>query len=224
MTNAPVPSRIALTRDQLAALLAHHADVLAAQWRADGARDNWIGAERLDAHAAVLAADEEAPAVAELLDSMLSFPLDPPVVDQAAPAPWVEGDPLMEAIAAAVWERCTRDDPDMPQLVLDDPRNIAAAAASVARAVSLAQAADDLDQYVGKQPSNADPAVEGARLVIRELRRLAAEAQPTKPDSGPPCGNNPNFRLAPGDRQAVDEFKAYLAQRATEAPQDGTQP
>lgn len=30
---------------------------------------------------------------------------------------------------------------------------------------------------------------------------------------GPRCGNNPNVPLTPGDRQAVDEFKAYLAQR-----------
>lgn len=32
---------------------------------------------------------------------------------------------------------------------------------------------------------------------------------------GPRCGNNPNVRLTPGDQQAVDEFKAYLARRAS---------
>jgi hypothetical protein len=47
-------------------------------------------------------------------------------------AVWIDGDPLMEAIAAAVWERCGRDDVDMPQLTMDDPRTIAAVAASVA--------------------------------------------------------------------------------------------
>jgi hypothetical protein len=31
--------------------------------------------------------------------------------------------------------------------------------------------------------------------------------------SGPPCGNNPNHRMTPGDRKAVEEFKAYLAAR-----------
>lgn len=35
---------------------------------------------------------------------------------------------------------------------------------------------------------------------------------------GPRCGNNPNVRLTPGDRQAVDEFKAYLARRRAGGP------
>ena len=35
---------------------------------------------------------------------------------------------------------------------------------------------------------------------------------------GPRCGNNPNVRLTPGDRQAVDEFKAYLAARREGMP------
>lgn len=36
--------------------------------------------------------------------------------------------------------------------------------------------------------------------------------EPTSP--GPRCGNNPNARLTDGDREAVAEFKAYLADRA----------
>jgi len=47
------------------------------------------------------------------------------------PAVWVDGDPLMEAIAAAVWEQCRTEHPSS---AVDDPRNIAAVAASVARA------------------------------------------------------------------------------------------
>jgi hypothetical protein len=35
---------------------------------------------------------------------------------------------------------------------------------------------------------------------------------------GPRCGNNPNVRLTPGDRQAVEEFRAYLARRAAGGP------
>ncbi|MFE3031539.1 hypothetical protein ACFXKY_07810 [Streptomyces canus] len=49
-------------------------------------------------------------------------------------AEWVEGDPLMEVIAVTLWRHCARDDKDMPQLVCDDPRTIAAFAAAVARA------------------------------------------------------------------------------------------
>jgi hypothetical protein len=41
------------------------------------------------------------------------------------------------------------------------------------RAAVLGEAADELDRYVGLQSSDAAPDVEGARLVIRELRRIA---------------------------------------------------
>ena len=37
---------------------------------------------------------------------------------------------------------------------------------------------------------------------------------------GPRCGNNPNVRLTPGDRQAVEEFKAYLTRRRAGAAQE----
>jgi hypothetical protein len=49
-----------------------------------------------------------------------------PATDRAAPAVWVDGHPQLEAIAAAVWERCGRSDSGM--CVEDDPRNIAVAA------------------------------------------------------------------------------------------------
>jgi hypothetical protein len=45
---------------------------------------------------------------------------------QAAPAVWIDGHPQLEAIAAAVWERCGRS--DSGTCVEDDPRNIAVAA------------------------------------------------------------------------------------------------
>ncbi|MCX4703902.1 hypothetical protein [Streptomyces sp. NBC_01373] len=53
----------------------------------------------------------------------------------AVPAAWVDGDPLMEAIASTLWEHCPTEG---TSLVVDDPRNIAATAAAVARAVSSA--------------------------------------------------------------------------------------
>ncbi|WP_399554114.1 hypothetical protein OG582_40665 (plasmid) [Streptomyces anulatus] len=46
-----------------------------------------------------------------------------------APAVWSDGDPLMEAVASAVWEQCRTEN----SIVVDDPRNIAAVAATVAR-------------------------------------------------------------------------------------------
>lgn len=72
---------IHLSRDQLAALLAHHADVLAANLRTDGTTglpENSAGikraAELLDLHAEHLTAEKECAPVTELLDSILAFP------------------------------------------------------------------------------------------------------------------------------------------------------
>lgn len=39
---------------------------------------------------------------------------------------------------------------------------------------------------------------------------------------GPRCGNNPKIQLTPGDRKALDDFRAFLEQRAVEA--DRSQP
>jgi hypothetical protein len=39
--------------------------------------------------------------------------------------------------------------------------------------------------------------------------------------TGPACGNNPHHKLSDGDRQAVENFKAYLADRATRRKQYG---
>src|SRR6478735_1226827 len=40
---------------------------------------------------------------------------------EPSPAPaWVDGDPLMEAVASAVWEQCRTEN----SIVVDDPRNI----------------------------------------------------------------------------------------------------
>lgn len=51
---------------------------------------------------------------------------------EPSPVPaWVDGDPLMEAMAAAVYEQCGTD--AVSSIVVDDPRNIAAVAATVAR-------------------------------------------------------------------------------------------
>ncbi|MFJ1667406.1 hypothetical protein ACIOK4_13655 [Streptomyces bottropensis] len=109
-------------------------------------------------------------------------------------AVWIDGDPLMEAIAAAVWERCGRDDVDMPQLTMDDPRTIAAAAASVARqqaAVSVVPPATNqtallsgaerqfltfaLDLAFDRMVSD-DGFTDEDEAALAKLRRLAAEA------------------------------------------------
>ncbi|MFE3488317.1 hypothetical protein [Streptomyces griseus] len=58
-----------------------------------------------------------------------------------APAVWVDGDPLMEAMAAGVYEQCGTD--PVSSVVVDDPRNIAAVAAAVARQLLGTTVAED---------------------------------------------------------------------------------
>lgn len=55
----------------------------------------------------------------------------------------------------------------------------------------------------------------GQLMVRRQEQRDGIELDA---EVGPRCGNNPNVRLSPGDQKAVDEFKAYLRQRAAEKP------
>ncbi|WP_327335090.1 hypothetical protein [Streptomyces anulatus] len=93
------------------------------------------------------AADRPTEVLAATIESVLreSLPVwwqTPPRLDWAAlavarqllavphaPAVWSDGDPLMEAVASAVWEQCRTEN----SIVVDDPRNIAAVAATVAR-------------------------------------------------------------------------------------------
>jgi hypothetical protein len=98
------------------------------------------------------------------------------VTDHTAPqaAAWVDGDPLMEAIAAAVWEQCRTD---YPSSVVDDPRNIAAVAASVARAqqpAELTRAQAEAYQYrtalQGAARRSAAPAVQAPATDRAALR------------------------------------------------------
>ena len=62
---------------------------------------------------------EAADVVAELLRRVAAETQD------SAPSDWIDGHPQLEAIAAAVWERCEHHDSG---LIVDDPRNIAVAA------------------------------------------------------------------------------------------------
>jgi hypothetical protein len=68
------------------------------------------------------------------------------MTETTPPAVWIDGDPLMEAIASTVWEQCARDDEDMPHAVCDDPRTIAAWAAAVARSHAAAVPAPATDR------------------------------------------------------------------------------
>ncbi|MFI1677018.1 hypothetical protein [Streptomyces sp. NPDC020607] len=176
--HTPPAARITLNRDQLAALLAHHADTIAARWRESPGRSAWVAASALDSHAADLTADEETPAVRKLLDSMLSFETEHPA---ALSAPAVR-DRVAQAIAADdghPWETISadtqqhyRDNADAVLAVLPAPADRAAVlheAADVAHA-EAAHLYDDMGQK----------AAAGARLVGARLSRMADEAQQTE--------------------------------------------
>jgi hypothetical protein len=110
---------------------------------------------------------------------------------------WVDGDPLMEVIAVTLWERCARDDEDMPQLVRDDPRTIAAFAAAVARvfvqpgsvdrAVVYAEVADRLAADAEKGEKEGFTRIY-QRAAATKVREWAAEAPLSPYYQHPACG------------------------------------
>ncbi len=97
--HTPPPDRLTLSRGELAALLAHHADVIAARWRTADGPGAWLAASTLDSHADELTADEETPAVRELLDSVMSFDAEQqPAAALSAPADAGLRDRIAEAL------------------------------------------------------------------------------------------------------------------------------
>jgi hypothetical protein len=113
----------------------------------------------------------------------------------AVPGGWVDGDELMEAIAAAVWEHCSIE--GTASLVVDDPRNIAGTAAAVARRLLAAPVAvpsapaDRAAIYREVADRLAADAEQGAkegftriyrRSAARQVREWAGEAQ--QPETG----------------------------------------
>jgi hypothetical protein len=111
-----------------------------------------------------------------------------PPTNQAA---WVDGDPLLEAIAAAVWEHCRTEG---TSLVVDDPRNIAVAAASalpapVDRAAVLTDAERTMLAYALDQAQeriwSEDGFTDEDQAAVDSLRRMAAEAPATEEQDAP---------------------------------------
>jgi hypothetical protein len=77
----------------------------------------------------------------------------------AIPGAWKDGDPLMEAVASALWEHCgTEGTSD----VVDDPRNIAATAVAVARTLI----ANQVTEWSGQQIGVHVPTVDAIAAVI----------------------------------------------------------
>ena len=132
-----------------------------------------------------------------------------PYIENAA---WADGDPLMEVIAATLWKHCARDDRDMPQMVCDDPRTIAAYAAAVARAAAVtppaSQAADDLPDRL--------EAILTARFTELGNPHSEMRRHEQGPDGWP--ASHPV-----GPRLVAEVLRELMAVEQDEAQQDGTQ-
>ncbi|KAB8162939.1 DUF4031 domain-containing protein [Streptomyces sp. 3MP-14] len=59
-------------------------------------------------------------------------------------------------------------------------------------------------------------AVEVDRRFMGQLMTRRREEERDGAEVGPRCGNNPNTQLTDGDREAIAEFRAYLAARNPE--------
>lgn len=113
-----------------------------------------------------------------------------PAADRAAVrAVWIDGHPQLEAIAAAVWEKCGRS--DSGSCVEDDPRNIAVAAfaavlpASTGRAAVLSESERTMLRYALDQAQEAiwfqDGFTDEDQAAVDRLRRMADETPQEAP-------------------------------------------
>jgi hypothetical protein len=107
--------------------------------------------------------------------------------------------------------------PAVALALVADVRRLRAELAS-SRATVLAEVATELEG-IDFHPSAKARCIDLCRLLAGRFRRKADATPPAEETPvGPRCGNNPNALLTPGDRQAVDEFKAYLARRRAGGP------
>jgi len=140
----------------------------------------------------------------------------PAPADQAAPAVWVDGHPLLEAIAAAVWEQCRRS--DSGTCLDDDPRNIAVAALSAVRNTATDLAAENkrlrakvfewqgsyLDEVKVRQERDAEIArLRADRAAV--LREAADRIDATRADFPIAVQNGITWATAEMRRHAADE-------------------
>lgn len=225
-TGAQPPDHITLNRSQLAALLAHHADVLAANIRsnkATGLAEHYLGMGRaaglLDLHANALTADEETPAVAELLDAILTFPTGQP--DQADAQP-PAGQPALrdriaQALADATGDRWPAQafltEADAVLAVLPDH-------AAEVRAAALNEAADAVARATGSQLdanvkllrrlATARPDTQRAAMQYEAVIRIRTAL--ADPDTCRPIDiDGQNIRVR-GAREMTEQERGYLAQ------------
>ncbi|MFB6665915.1 hypothetical protein [Streptomyces parvus] len=162
-------------------------------------------------------------------------PADRPA-DQLRAAVWVDGDPLMEATACAVWEQCRTEN----SIVVDDPRNIAAVAATVARQLLGTTAAEDVTPSADRRDRYAAAIRETDGWVLDDGQHMidavmaVADSEIAAAHTALRRGNSrladENARLhaaappAPADRAAeVEDLRAELDKLIRWHKEDGAQ-
>ncbi|MEU0783479.1 hypothetical protein ABZ341_18135 [Streptomyces sp. NPDC006173] len=158
---------------------------------------NDFGRKRGSCDAGPLLSYDEADALARAADDIgFLLGLAAATVPAFAPTDWIDGHPQLEAIAAAVWEKCGRS--DSGSLVEDDPRNIAVAVLAAVlpvpadRAAVLREAADALPEADLRLVPPMD-----RKRVANWLRRLADAASGPGDAAGETQQDEP-VRHAPG--------------------------
>ncbi|MFI5739129.1 hypothetical protein ACIA9I_12240 [Streptomyces anulatus] len=163
-------------RDRLAALLAHHADVLASRWDAYAPDP---AAYSLRLHAAELTADEETPFIRELLDAAMTFEAERPALAVARQLLGTTSEDDRRCVCGDPVEWMTH--PDGPGWIHSpgsdtrclDARPVAVPPAPADRAAVLRAEADRLD---AADEATRPRLAAGITWATSELRRLAGEA------------------------------------------------
>ncbi|MFF1466841.1 hypothetical protein [Streptomyces mirabilis] len=148
-------------------------------------------------------------------------------------AGWRDGEPLMEAIATAVYEQCTTE--PCVGLVVDDPRNIAAVAVTVAR--QMLTSASVTPEAIEEGPT-AWPTPEDAYATAPGITyEVAWTASTARTRTENPHGGDVDREYwlrkaalldrialeyeAEGVRNGTDEIAANAARQLIEVDQDG---
>ncbi|MFD7794358.1 hypothetical protein [Streptomyces sp. NPDC059759] len=138
--------------------------------------------EALAANVTLLGADIASPGVLTVLVGEVRRLHAAATVPGPAPTDWIDGHPQLEAIAAAVWEKCGRHAGGGSGLTADDPRNIAVAALAAALPAPAAcsdpiecsheAALGEAQQDVRRLGATVDEYGRGASALAAKLKRI----------------------------------------------------
>ncbi|WP_326592794.1 hypothetical protein [Streptomyces brevispora] len=220
-----MPNTTPTTRGGLAALLAHHADVLAARWYAVAPGPGaWevAAALALRDHASDLTAEEETPFVCEFLDSVLAFEAEQQArlvlgtTDQqpeTTPADTGLRDRIRRAICEADGFGWDTDMLEPDEYGEQADAVLAVLPAPVDRAAVLTDAERTMLTYALDQAQERiwsdDGFTDEDQAAVTSLRRLADEAQQPETAGCKRCGCSPRCCACDFDEAQQPETEAH---------------